>query len=85
MGCITMNNKINVPNIVPNRQQCRDCTHKDMVYDEYFIVDGEHYYCNAVQVFHENDGFVHSDMECIDGYWWDDGECPYYKAKEKAQ
>ena len=78
-----MNNKISVPNIVPNKRQCKDCTHKYMEYDERFIVNGEHYYCDAVQVLYHDNLDVYSDGECIDGYWWDNGECPSYKVKER--
>ena len=84
-----MNNKISIPNIIPNRYQCKNCTHKYMRYDERFSVNGEHYYCNVEQVMYDLDGenewIVCSEGECIDCYWWDDGECPYYKVKEKSQ
>ena len=74
-----MDNKIN---IVPNRQ-CRKCNHKDTVYDPYFVVNGEHYYCDAVRIPQYRYNGIDYEGQCIDNYWWDDGECLYYKVKER--
>lgn len=50
----------------PNKK-CRYCTHRVVIEDECFILNGEHYYCDTREDF------------CIDGYWWEKENCLLFK------
>lgn len=62
--------------VIPNKN-CRTCVYKEMVYDERFRVNGEHYYCKMTRTLIKE---WEEESECIDGYWYETGECAHYKA-----
>lgn len=70
-----------IKKITPNKK-CKKCIHMYAEYDPTLKVNNMHYYCDAVLIPSEAYGFDSVEGTCIDGFYWEKGECQYFSDKE---
>lgn len=70
-----------IKDIKPNRN-CRTCIHLIEEDNPNYHTPsyGVHYFCKQNQ--HTDEDYC-TVYECIDGFWWDDVNCKYYKKGDK--
>ena len=68
--------------MIYENKNCRQCEHFEVYNDPKFIVNGNHFYCNAITFLDTDEyGQEYYSPVCIDGFAWRTGECKCFKCK----